>query len=86
METNAKQLELAASVPAIIGLLPENRQEMVLKAGQAMIAAMLPYRLTIPEQQAAITVADLYMQFCHEDTNHQKWSNLMEAMIRQENC
>lgn len=85
MEVNARQKELAASVPAIIGLLPENRRELVTQAGQAMLLAMQQYCLTIPEQLAAIAVADLYMQFFHEDSNHQKWSSLMEAMYHREN-
>lgn len=85
MNLKAKQIELAQSVPAIIRLLPLKRQELVANAGREMAAIAVNACLTIREQQAAIAVADLYLQFCQEDANNQKWSNLMDdAFMRDE--
>ncbi|SDD56270.1 hypothetical protein [Sporomusa acidovorans] len=78
MNLKAKQIELAQSVPAIIGLLPSKRQELVSTVGREMAAIAVNAGLTIREQQAAIAVADLYLQFCQEDANNQKWSNLRD--------
>lgn len=84
MGVNSKQMELAQTVPAIIGLLPSSRQDMVLKAGREAAAVIGHSALTIREQQAALAIAELFLQFCHEDPNNQKWSELIETAIRQE--
>ncbi len=83
MGVNSKQIELSQTVPAIIGLLPSSRQALVLKSGRDAAALIGKNALTIREQQAALAVADLFLQFCHEDPNNQKLSELMEASIRQ---
>ncbi|HAK72948.1 MAG TPA: hypothetical protein DCP36_03985 [Sporomusaceae bacterium] len=83
MTLTSKQLELALTVPAIVGLLPAKRQELILQAGKDA-AALLAAGLTISEQKAAIAVADLFLQFSREDPNHLKWSELMEAAIEQD--
>lgn len=83
MGLTSKQLELALTVPAIIGLLPATRQELVLHAGKDA-AALIAAGLTISEQKTAIAVADLFLQFSREDPNHIKWSELMEAAIERD--
>lgn len=82
MEVKPKQIELAQSVPAIVGILPSKRQHLVIAAGRNAAAIIANAGLTIREQQAAIAVADLFLQFCQEDANNQKWSELMETAIR----
>jgi hypothetical protein len=82
MSINLKQIELAHSVPLIVGLLPSKRQVLVLNTGKAVAAVIANAGLTIREQAAAMAIADLYLQFCHEDKDNQKWSDLMEAAIR----
>ena len=84
MGINSKQIELANTVPAIVGLLPSKRQALVLKAGRDAATVIGKDGLTIREQQAALAVADLFLQFCHEDPNQQKWNDLMEEAIRRE--
>lgn len=84
MEVKARQIELAQAVPAIVGILAAKRQALVANAGRAAAAAIAQAGLTIREQQAAQAVADLYLQFCQEDEHNQKWSELMEAAIRQD--
>ncbi len=83
MAVKPKQIELACSVPAIIGILPAQRQQLVAAAGQKAAAVIAGAGLTIREQQAALAVADLFLQFCQEDENNQRWSEIMEAAIRQ---
>lgn len=83
MELTSKQLELALTVPAIVGLLPATRQELVLHAGKEA-AALIAAGLTINEQKTAMAVADLFLQFSREDPNHIKWSELIEAAIERE--
>lgn len=83
MGLTSKQLELALTVPAIVGLLPATRQELVLHAGKEA-AALIAAGLTINEQKTAMAVADLFLQFSREDPNHIKWSELMEAAIERE--
>ena len=82
MELQARQLELAQSVPAIVGILAAKRQSLVERAGREAAAAIANAGLTIREQQAAMAVADLFLQFCQEDPNNQKWSELMEDAIQ----
>lgn len=84
MEIKSRQIELAQSVPAIVGILAAKRQALVERAGKEAAAIVAKAGLTIREQQAAMAVADLYLQFCQEDANNQKWSELMEAAIRQD--
>lgn len=84
MEIRSRQVELAQSVPAIIGILASKRQALVERVGMEAAAMIAKAGLTIREQQAAMAVTDLYLQFCHEDTNNQKWSELMEAAIRRD--
>lgn len=84
MEIKSRQVELAQSVPAIIGILAAKRQALVERAGMEAAAMIAKAGLTIREQQAAMAVTDLYLQFCQEDTNNKKWSELMEAAIRQD--
>lgn len=83
MGLTSKQLELALTVPAIVGLLPATRQELVLHAGKEA-AALIAAGLTIHEQKTAMAVADLFLQFSREDPNHIKWSEVMEAAIERE--
>lgn len=83
MEINSRQLELALTVPAIVGLLPAKRQSLVVNAGKDA-AVVIANGLTISEQQAAMAVADLFLQFSREDPNHQKWSTLMEDAIHRD--
>lgn len=83
MGLTSKQLELALTVPAIVGLLPATRQELVLNAGKDA-AALIAAGLTISEQKAAMAVADLFLQFSREDPNHIKWSELMEEAIERD--
>lgn len=84
MELQARQIELAQSVPAIVGILAAKRQSLVERVGREAAAVIANAGLTIREQQAAIAVADLFLQFCQEDPNNQKWSELMEAAIARE--
>ncbi|HMM20709.1 MAG TPA: hypothetical protein PKA10_08200 [Selenomonadales bacterium] len=84
MEITQKQVELAYSVPAIVGLLPAKRRALVSAAGREAAFAIVKSGLTIREQQAALAVADLFLQYCHEDSDNRKWSELMEEMIRLE--
>lgn len=84
MGINEKQIELARSVPAIVGLLPSKRQELVSNAGRDAAMVIAKSGLTIREQQAALAVADLFLQFCHEDPNNQKLNDLIEATIRRD--
>ncbi|SMC71873.1 hypothetical protein [Sporomusa malonica] len=82
MNVKPKQIEIALSVPAIVGILPAQRQTLVANAGRQAAALLTQAGLTIREQQAAMAIADLYLQFCQQDENNQKWSALMEAAIR----
>lgn len=84
MEIKSRQIELAQSVPAIIGILAAKRQALVERAGMEAAAMVAKAGLTIREQQAAMAVADLYLRFCQEDENNQKWSELMEDAIRRD--
>lgn len=84
MEIKSRQVELAQSVPAIIGILATKRQSLVERAGMEAAAMIAKAGLTIREQQAALAVTDLYLQFCQEDANNQKWSELMEAAIQRD--
>lgn len=84
MEIKSRQIELAQSVPAIIGILAAKRQAVVERTGREAAAMVAKAGLTIREQQAAMAVADLYLQFCQEDANNQKWSELMEDAIRRD--
>ncbi|TWH46060.1 hypothetical protein [Sporomusa sp. KB1] len=84
MEIKSRQIELAQSVPAIIGILAAKRQALVERAGMEVAAMVAKAGLTIREQQAAMAVADLYLRFCQEDENNQKWSELMEDAIRRD--
>jgi hypothetical protein len=84
VELQARQIELAQSVPAIVGILAAKRQSLVERVGREAAAVIANAGLTIREQQAAIAVADLFLQFCQEDPNNQKWSELMEDAIRQD--
>lgn len=84
MMIKSRQIELAQSVPAIVGILAAKRQALVERAGQEAAAVVAKAGLTIREQQAAMAVADLYLQFCQEDENNQKWSEFMEDAIRRE--
>lgn len=84
MGLQTRQIELAQSVPAIVGILAEKRQSLVENAGREAAAVIANAGLTIREQQAAIAVADLFLQFCQEDPNNQKWSELMEDAIRRD--
>lgn len=84
MEVQTKQLELAQSVPAIAKLLPAKRQALVTNVGREAATIIAKAGLTIREQQVAIAVADLYLQFCQEDPNNKKWSELMEDAIRRD--
>lgn len=79
-----RQIELAQSVPAIVGILPSSRQNFVLSVGRQAAAVIAQAVLTIREQQAAMAVADLYLQFCQEDEANQKWSELMDAAYQRE--
>lgn len=85
MIINQKQIALSYSLPAIVGMQPLNRQALVSNAGRDVAAVIAQAGLTIDEQKAAMTIANLYLQFFHEDDNNQKWSELMEAAIRREN-
>ncbi|WP_371371821.1 hypothetical protein [Sporomusa aerivorans] len=82
MEINPKQIELAQSVPALAGILPSKRQALVTEAGRNAAAVIANAGLTIREQQAAMAIADLFLQFCQEDANNQRWSELMETALR----
>ena len=84
MNVKPKQMEIALSVPAIIGILPAKRQTLVSDAGRQAAAMIAQAGLTIREQQAAMAIADLYLQFCQQDENNQKWGELMEAAIRRD--
>ncbi len=84
MGIQIRQLELAQSVPAIVGILAERRQALVTNAGREAAAIIAKAGLTIREQQAAMAVADLYLQFCQEDPINKKWSELMEDAIRRD--
>ena len=84
MEITQKQIDLAYSVPAIVGLLPAKRQDLVSAAGREAAFVIAKAGLTIREQQAALAVVDLFLQYCHEVPDNQKWSELMEEMIRLE--
>ncbi len=82
MDIKPKQIELAYSVPAIVGLLPLKRQDLVSNAGRVAAMVIAKAGLTIREQEAAMAVADLFLQFCHEDPFNKKWSELMEDAIQ----
>lgn len=84
MEVQIRQLELAQSVPAIAKLLSAKRQALVTNAGREAAAIIATAGLTIREQQAAMAIADLYLQFCQEDPTNKKWSELMEDVIRRD--
>lgn len=84
MSLKPKQIELAHSVPAIVGLLPTKRQDLVLNAGINAAKVIAKAGLTIREQQAAMAVTDICLQFFHEDAFNQKWSDLMEKAIRRD--
>ncbi|MDF2569484.1 MAG: hypothetical protein K0R55_1088 [Sporomusa sp.] len=84
MDIKPKQIELAQLAPAIVGILPSKRQALVSNTGRNVAALIVHAGLTIREQQAVMAIADLYLQFCHEDENNQKWSELMEAAIRRD--
>lgn len=84
MALSEKQITISHSVPALVGLLPTKRQALVSGAGIEAAMVIAKSGLTIREQQAALAVVDLFLQFCHEDPNNQKWSELMEDAIRRE--
>ncbi|MDU4959168.1 MAG: hypothetical protein E6X17_00690 [Sporomusaceae bacterium] len=86
MSINRKQVAIANSLPAIIESQPASRQALIAQAGEAVAVVVAEAGLTIREQKIVMSIADLYLQFFHEDESNQKWSELMEASIGRENA
>ena len=84
MGINEKQIELARLVPTIVGLLPAERQTLVSSTGKDVAMIIAKSGLTIREQQAALAVTELFLQFCHNDPVNKKLDDIREDMIRRQ--
>jgi hypothetical protein len=86
MAINQKQIAIACSLlPSIVESQPATRRALIFQAGEDVIEVIVKAGLTMREQKVVMSIADLYLQFFHEDESNQKWSELMEASICREN-